>query len=70
AARLLGVAAELRAATGARRPPVEQPDHDATVAACRRALGDGYEDALAMGRLTPLGRIVERVRASAHPVRA
>lgn len=65
AARLLGVADELRAGTGARRPPVERPDHAATVAACHRAMGDGYEDALAAGRLTPVGRMVERVRDSA-----
>lgn len=70
AARLLGVADELRTATGARRPPVEQPDHDATVAGCRRALGDGYDDALGMGRLTPVGRIVELVGESPNPVRA
>ncbi|HEX6445201.1 MAG TPA: tetratricopeptide repeat protein [Streptosporangiales bacterium] len=67
AARLLGVADELRTVTGARRPPVEQADHDAGVAACRRAIGDAYEDAVAMGRLTPVGRIVEKVR-EAHPV--
>jgi predicted ATPase/transcriptional regulator with XRE-family HTH domain len=62
AARLYGVADELRTATGSRRPPVEQPEYDAGVVACRRAMGDAYEDAVAMGRLTPVGRIVDHVR--------
>jgi predicted ATPase/DNA-binding CsgD family transcriptional regulator len=39
AARLLGAAGALRAALGAPLPPIDRPDHEATVAATRAALG-------------------------------
>src|SRR5690606_3706273 len=50
AARLLGASAHLRG-DDARRPPVEEPDYAATVAATRAALGpDAFEEQWAAGR--------------------
>lgn len=51
AARLLGAADQLRTVTTARRPPVEQAEHDATVAKAVAALGDAaFEEQRAIGR--------------------
>lgn len=64
AARLLGAAARLRTVTTGRRPPVEEADHEATVAACRAALGGAaYEEQQVIGRTTPQAELVRQVRA-------
>ncbi|MQA82728.1 MAG: tetratricopeptide repeat protein [Streptosporangiales bacterium] len=64
AARLLGAAARLHTVTMARRPPVEEADHKATVTACTAALGeDAYEEQHVIGRTGPQADLVRQVRA-------
>jgi predicted ATPase/DNA-binding XRE family transcriptional regulator len=66
AARLLGAADGLREAAGSRRWPVEEPEHQATVAATRAALGEAaFACAWEAGRAAPLEQIVaEELEAS------
>jgi hypothetical protein len=64
AARLLGAAAAAREATGALLPPVEQPDHDATVQAARVALGEAaFATAWAAGQALTLDEAVAEALA-------
>ncbi len=62
AARLLGAAEAVRQAIGARLPPVERADYEATVQATRAALGD---EAFAAARAAGLALTLEQVVAEA-----
>ena len=63
AAHLLGACDSARDLTGYRRPPIAQPDHDATVDAARAALGaDGFKDARLDGALLSLEDAIRYAR--------
>jgi hypothetical protein len=67
AARLLGVAAALREASGALAWATEQGRDDQTVSAARAGLGDErYARALAEGRVLPLQQAIDQALATAR----